>query len=100
VAGAAAAADFAGSVAPGVAGITGCDAAPDGAAADGAPAVGGADGGATLWRCAPRLLPPPRRRASAKSAMTIVASASTAPPNTNARFIVTPMRHTLPAANQ
>src|SRR4029453_16702503 len=50
----------------GDAGITGFDAAPDGATAEGA----GVDGvaGAMLWRCVPRLRPPPRRLASATSA--------------------------------
>ncbi len=52
-AGAAAAAGLAGSVAPGVAGMTGCEAAAGGVAAGGADARG-----ATLGRCAPKLLPP------------------------------------------
>ena len=57
---AAATAGLAGSAAPGCAGITGC------AAAFGA--VAGAACGATLWRCAPRLPPPPSRLASASVA--------------------------------
>ena len=59
-AGVAGMAGFAGSVAPGVAGMTGCDAAAGGVVAGGADARG-----AMLGRCAPKLLPPPRRASAA-----------------------------------
>ncbi len=71
-AGAAGVTGLAGSVAPGCAGITGCDAAP---VAD--DAGGTAERGAMLGRWTPRLRPPPSR-ASATSLTDIVAKANAA----------------------
>jgi hypothetical protein len=59
-AGVAGMAGFAGSVAPGVAGMTGCEARPA-ASLRAAPTARGA----MLGRCAPKLLPPPRRASAA-----------------------------------